>query len=549
MVEQPNPVIFYHPDAYRVDRKDLKGRHSAGDSFLTAFLDHADGPDVYALCVGKDSGSEFKQRVRASRRPLKAQTLSRANVESLRRQALVYLPHPEIANEAKIRSFLGDTSYALTGVAHTIASLEMLGSIADLSVAPVQPWDALICTSRAVHEAVTKLIDGVEYGLRARLGATRFVRPLLPVIPLGIHSERFRRNDTDRQQWRQRLGIADDAFVILFFGRLSVHAKAAPFQLAQAAELASADVERPLVVVWCGWFNDEFQSRVFTSTAKAMAPSVPFYFVDGRDEQTRFSVWSAADAFCSLSDNIQESFGLTVIEAMAAGLPVVASNWNGYREAVEHGVNGFLIDSYLSPGSLAAAGYRYIGREDTYDRYIGALSQLAFVNLAQTAQALTKLANDESLCAGLADAARKTIAERFDWKVVMPHYVALWSEQTARLDRQRQQSAVTSMPRQSLDAAYTFSGFPSRQLRGSSVLGQGVQFSRWSELIKQPGIVVNPAVLTGRRQIGTLHELFGDGRPRDMDEIVKNFSENEVAAIVRTLHWLIKIGLLELVSA
>ena len=42
-------------------------------------------------------------------------------------------------------------------------------------------------------------------------------------------------------------------------------------------------------------------------------------------------LWAAADVFLSLVDNIQETFGITPLEAMAAGLPVVASDWDGYR--------------------------------------------------------------------------------------------------------------------------------------------------------------------------------------------------------------------------
>ena len=42
-------------------------------------------------------------------------------------------------------------------------------------------------------------------------------------------------------------------------------------------------------------------------------------------------VRAASDMFISLADSYQETFGLTPIEAMASELPVVASNWNGYR--------------------------------------------------------------------------------------------------------------------------------------------------------------------------------------------------------------------------
>ena len=39
----------------------------------------------------------------------------------------------------------------------------------------------------------------------------------------------------------------------------------------------------------------------------------------------------ASNLVLSLVDNIQETFGLSIAEAMAAGRPVVASNWNGYE--------------------------------------------------------------------------------------------------------------------------------------------------------------------------------------------------------------------------
>ncbi|MGI8526480.1 MAG: glycosyltransferase family 4 protein [Pseudolabrys sp.] len=548
MSQPPNPVLLYHPDGYRVKRKDLKGRHSAGESFLTAFLEHAGGPDVYALCLGEQGFDEFGQSVRASGRPLMARAVRRGDVDILRRQALLNLPYPGIADEAKIRSFLGDASYALCGVTHTISSREALDGVAGLLQVPVQPWDAVICTSRAVHDAVSRVLASVENDLRARQGATKFTRPMLPIIPLGVHGKRFTRKDADRAKWRKQLNIADDVTVVLFFGRLSVHAKAAPFQLAQAAELAVAKSKRRLAILWCGWFNDDFQRRVFMETAKSMAPSVPFYHVDGREEAARFSVWAAADIFCSLSDNIQESFGLTVIEALAAGLPVVASNWNGYREAIEDGVNGILVDSYMPSGSLGDAAYRYVSGIDTYDRYIGAASQLCFVDLEQTAAALTRLAGDAALRTRLAEAAGKTVADKFDWKAVMPRYQDLWREQIKKLSHARADKDPSSTSWQMYDPSYVFAGFPSHRLNDDSALLRGPQFDRWSELVKQPGIVVNPGVLAGRAQFQQLHETFADKRAHAVGEVIGSFKPEDAAAVARTLHWLIKVGLLALAA-
>ena len=60
-------------------------------------------------------------------------------------------------------------------------------------------------------------------------------------------------------------------------------------------------------------------------------------------EELKRQALSSADIALSLVDNTQETFGLAVAEAMAAGLPVVASNWNGYRDLVRHGVDGYLV--------------------------------------------------------------------------------------------------------------------------------------------------------------------------------------------------------------
>ena len=85
------------------------------------------------------------------------------------------------------------------------------------------------------------------------------------------------------------------------------------------------------------------------------------HLVDGRDPVVRKQAWSAADFFTSLSDNIQETFGLTPVEAMAAGLPIVITDWNGYRDTLEDGIQGIAIPTVSPPsgsGEDIAAKYR-----------------------------------------------------------------------------------------------------------------------------------------------------------------------------------------------
>jgi glycosyltransferase involved in cell wall biosynthesis len=56
-----------------------------------------------------------------------------------------------------------------------------------------------------------------------------------------------------------------------------------------------------------------------------------------------FQAYADADVFCFPSFFAAESFGLVCVEAMRASLPVVATNWRGIPEVVEHGQTGFIV--------------------------------------------------------------------------------------------------------------------------------------------------------------------------------------------------------------
>ncbi len=539
------PILVYHPDAYEVAREDLKGRHAAGESFLSAFLATARQAEALAIAGRDDHFKAFEKTVKDAKRPLlNARRVARQDIKTLRERGVVHLPVPSLAEEARLRAFLGDDTYAVCGVAHTIASRVVLEAVSQFATAPVQPWDALICPSKAVHSALSSILANTEEQLRTRLGARTFIRPLMPIIPLGIHARRFARIEPARMRWRTKLGIDEDATVVLFFGRLSVHAKASPFQLAQALEIA-AQKGAKLEMVWCGYFADDFQQKSFMTTAKAMAPSVRFHHVDGRKADVRFSIWSAADIFCSLSDNIQESFGLTVIEAMAAELPVIAANWDGYRDAIEHGVSGVLVDSYMPAVSLADVAFRHLSGADSYDSYIAAVSQFCLVERG----ADRALDRDAGRRPGVAQEARRRGAPLRDEELRLVRGAAAHAEPVGRTARAAQQDArggAASVDRvaQLRSRAHLCGAFPSHRVHGDTRLVRGPHFELWEELVKMPGTVVNPHVLVRASDFAALRAAFADGQPRTPDEVAKMFVEPIRPLVLRALHWLIKIGLL-----
>ena len=183
---------------------------------------------------------------------------------------------------------------------------------------------------------------------------------------------------------------------------------------------------------------------------------------------------------------------------------------------------------------------------DTYDLYIGALSQLCFVDLEQTAEWLVRLGQSRELRARLGSAAQKTIAERFDWKKVISSYFDLWAEQRGRIARARATGKSSSSPGRVFDPGQIFSGFPSHRLLPDTTLARGPTFKRWNDLVRQPGIVINASPLCGRTQFQALQKKFDNGGPLQVKDVLDRFASAERPSVERTLAWAVKVGLLQL---
>ena len=107
----------------------------------------------------------------------------------------LFLPDPSIGRWAQWRQTAGAEAFSLIGQIHTISTPTALGFLQDLLTDPVQPWDALICSSTAGREVVQGVLDLHEQQLLERLGvdktAVSLPRPQLPVIPLPLPNEAF----------------------------------------------------------------------------------------------------------------------------------------------------------------------------------------------------------------------------------------------------------------------------------------------------------------------------------------------------------------------
>jgi starch synthase len=468
--------------------------------------------------------------------------------QELERFGVLYHPAPGLDRLAWRRLGLGERRYSLCGVTHATASHADMSAIANLLVAPLRSWDALICTSRVVRDSVRSVLERQADYLRSRLGAQRFELPQLPLIPLGIHCRDFAFDEAARGAARRQLGIEDDDVAFLSFGRLSFHAKAHPQQMFSALERADKG-GRQVHLILCGWFDSEAGEEAFREAAAQLCPSVRLTMLDGRAPDQQASAWAAADVFTSLADNVQESFGLTPLEAMAAGLPCVVSDWNGYRDTVRDGVDGYRIATVM-PGAGAGLdlAQRYDDGVDSYDEYCGHTSQAVALDGAQLAQAYARLIADAGLRRQLGEHGRQRAREEFDWRVVFRRYRALWSEldERRRADAQLAPALPQAVPDR-LDPFAVFASWPSAQLTPESIVELAPDASL-AQLRGYRALGINRFATSSLPTLEEFGQIFGsiESRPMQVDELLDTLGPCDRQTLLRGLVWLCKMNLLRI---
>jgi glycosyltransferase involved in cell wall biosynthesis len=470
-----NAALFFEPEAYLLDGPKLMGRQSAGNGFLRAAVQAHAGQPIYGVTAERAKIEIFARAVRALDPKSQPQWIPSSRLDKIAERGVLFRPDANPAVHARERLRRGPAAYSVCGLTHTLCTDTSAQVVAELVSGPLMPWDALICTSQAGRSAVEAVMAAQRDYLSWRFGAALACpTPELPVIPLGTHCQDFAFTAADRARARAALGLAPDEVAILFAGRLAYNAKAHPFQMFRGVDAAARASGARLVFVLAGQFPGPPIEQSYRAAAEAVCPTARVAFVDGKDEARFRQAWAGADIFLSLSDNYQETFGITPIEAMAAGLPVVVSDWDGYKETVRDGVDGFRIPAWApapetSLGSVFASDYETA--TTNYDLYLSRTSTTVSVEPLVLVERLAALASDAGLRRRLGEAGARRARETFDWAVVFRQYQALWRELSDIRRRRAEEPALrlADAPRAApvaLDPFAVFAHYPTERLGG-----------------------------------------------------------------------------------
>ncbi len=549
-------AVLYTKDGYDTGGKRLLGRHSAGEGFLKSLVQHGTADSLYCCADSEATFQEFCTRIQPwLSQPRKVRWIQKERPDLLSAPGTIYRPDPALSDMVWGRRFVNQRAYSVCGVTHTIATKYVMDAIGHLVTAPVQPWDALICTSAAVKHTVEQVMTSWGDYLAQRTGGKPEILVKLPVIPLGVDCSAFAQGVdalNSRHQQRQELGISADDIVVLFVGRLTFSAKAHPVPMYMALEGAAQQTKTKIHLIQAGWIEDPREEPDFKNSAQVFCPSVNTIFLDGRKPEIRVNIWSAADIFISLSDNIQETFGLTPIEAMANGLPCIVSDWNGYKESVRHEIDGFRIPTLIPPPeSCLDLAINYLDDSLNWPTYMGHTSLATAVDIDACTRALCQLIADSELRKRMGENARQRAREVYDWKVVIAAYEQLWRELAEiRLLAPESAPVKPGMPPYPLgdDPFRVLSHYSTRTLSNEMMLSLGKIAT--PELLRELQTIWFTSFGQDRRisvsiQMEILETIKQEGAV-SVGEVIRRYAKNkqELASLYRTLLYLVKFDIL-----
>jgi glycosyltransferase involved in cell wall biosynthesis len=171
---------------------------------------------------------------------------------------------------------------------------------------------------------------------------------------VGIDVGRFRpageQDDVDRKACRNDLGVPSDAPVLAFVGRL-VGYKGVRELVTAFGDLAATHPDLRLVLVGDTHESERDQSiKAFLEQMRDTPAGQRLILAGRRDDVPR--ILRSVDAL--VLPSYREGMPVSLLEAMASGLPCIASDIRGTREAIDDGVTGLLVPP-RDPAALAQA--------------------------------------------------------------------------------------------------------------------------------------------------------------------------------------------------
>jgi glycosyltransferase involved in cell wall biosynthesis len=347
-------------------------------------------------------------------------------------------------------------SFPITAFIHSLSYCSSLSSYGRYHLGGFSSSDAILCSSTPGKEVLEKQLS--ETARKQGVKCTPIQRI---VVPLGMEDIAI---DVSKEKVRSKLKLPKDARIAICMGRFSDYDKMDLVPLLQAMRVMPDNA----LLILAGNVQNEDYFAILRLWIRALRIQHRVRIFQSPSEAIKKGLFRASDFFVSIADNPQETFGLSLLEGMSAGLPLVVSDYNGYKELCTPDVGVRIPTSWvrtpliseLSPVLDPSMLHRQLAQSLALDNRVLRETMLSFFT-------------DSERCERLGHAARQRFLSMYHSKIVIGELEKIWDQLKRDYVPPQHKENIMEM-----DYFDVFSHYPTEWLTADTQLRK-TDFSDW----------------------------------------------------------------------
>ncbi|MDX2065181.1 MAG: glycosyltransferase family 4 protein [Fimbriimonadaceae bacterium] len=283
---------------------------------------------------------------------------------------------------------------------HCLGHATLTESLRQLCALPSAPGDRILAASTAAQAGFRNTL--AEFDQPDALPVEAIARSIddrsLAPPPDGF----------DVAAARRAFGLPEQGSIALFLGRMTPSTKGDLAQLIVHFAAAAGPSDH-LALVGYQELPTYGEQLMRVASAEGVADRV--HILPTVRSDRKCALYHAADFVVFPADSLNEVFGQVTLEAMACGLPVVGTDWDGLKDTIADGVTGYRVPTYVPPVPIRLEEMAYAFDVQTT---MLLMAQTTVIDGAVMADRMRRLFRDAALRQQMGRAARQAFEAQFD---------------------------------------------------------------------------------------------------------------------------------------
>lgn len=190
-------------------------------------------------------------------------------------------------------------------------------------------------------------------------------------LPFSVDESVFYPADEyERQKIKTQLGFAEDDKIVLYAGRITIeknlHTLLRIFRTLQDLvpnlHLVIAGEVQDIPFGGMGVYSISMTATLVKLIKELELNASSIHFVGRKSSAQLRDIYAVADVFVNMTLHHDENFGLSQVEAMACGTPVVGTSWGGLKDTILHGETGYQVSTVVTGSGIKVNWWEAINR-------------------------------------------------------------------------------------------------------------------------------------------------------------------------------------------